>query len=141
MSGVLHYEPPIGSTQQNPPLEYMEELILHRWKGYWNKGSGDAILRFQSASGTTEMLILSHQKSGGFYLRYIDRNGDEWLSLADPTKLKEVTIVCDNWNASVGLILPKKQAWIAIKHFCETGQRTDAIPWIRPADIPKEGNW
>ena len=73
-------------------------------------------------------------EQNGFYLKYSDEAKQVWLSLEDPGKLTEVVECADEWYASVGLFLPKEKAWLAIKEFCQTGNRTDEITWIDPAE-------
>jgi hypothetical protein len=85
------------------------------------------------------MLILPNEKYG-YYLHYLDKAGNAWLSLHDPAKLRETAECADEWYASIGLFLPKDLAWIAVKEFIETGERSSEIKWIKPADLPEGGN-
>jgi hypothetical protein len=51
-------------------------------------------------------------------------------------------VICsDDWEASAGLFLAPEKAWIAISEFCRSGARSPDIEWIRPADMPADGNW
>ena len=43
--------------------------------------------------------------------------------------------------ASIGLFLPKEEAWEEIQYFIETGKPLSSIMWITPDDISENGNW
>lgn len=94
--------------------------------------------------GTENCLIIQHEACG-YYLKYHrvlrGRVEDSWLSLADRTKLN-VTVGDDTtWIASVGLFLPRELALIGVQEFRKTGRRSEQIEWIKPDDIPENGNW
>lgn len=94
--------------------------------------------------GTENCLIIQHEPCG-YYLKYhrVLRGHveDSWLSLADRTKL-DVTVGDDTtWIASVGLFLPRELALIGVQEFRKTGRRSEQIEWIKPDDIPENGNW
>jgi hypothetical protein len=88
----------------------------------------------------TEMLILPNDEHG-FYLKFLDENGDEWFSLENRDRMAEWAECCDEWYASIGLFVPRQKAWIATKEFCLTGKRTEEIAWITPEEMPAGSNW
>jgi len=118
---------------RNPDMNGLRKTILELGGEF-----GEATLLYDGKH--MARLILIFHDDYGYYLKYRNDDGKEWLSLADATRLKEV-VTPDDWEASVGLFVPLPEAWDAIKHFCECGERSDEIVWIRPSEVPAGGNW
>ena len=83
--------------------------------------------------------MLAHLELG-YYLNYMGRGNEEWLSLGDASRLSEV-VIPDDWKASAGLFIPPDKAWPAIEEFCQFGTRSERIAWISPEQVPDDGNW
>jgi hypothetical protein len=123
-------------AMRNPELEWLREIILDPFLP--GREFGEALIDFREGERRLSMILLSDPDLG-YYLKY-DPTGDTWLSLGDATRLGEV--VCpDDWQASAGLFVPPDKAWLAVSAFCRTGERSSAITWIRPTELPPEGNW
>lgn len=136
---TISYQGPSGEDDP-PTLETLEHLIVDLPAEYWNKGSGNVIIWHNSGSELIVMPNLEH----GIYLRYYAHpkdTDDVWLSLEDRTALEKTVECSDEWYASVGLFLRPDRAWLVVKEFYETGRKTDGVEWIRPIELPDEGNW
>ena len=118
---------------RNPDLNEFRQTILECGDEF-----GEATLVYEGEQTATLILIFHDQY--GYYLKYRNSDREEWLSLGDASRLKEV-VTPDDWEASVGLFVPLPRAWQAIKDFCESGERSAGIMWIRPSEIPAGGNW
>jgi hypothetical protein len=127
-------------VQTDPDLGELWHYIVDLPADYWNSGSGNAIL--SHSSGST-LLVLPHLQHGIYlkYLRARNESGDVWLTMADPTALNRTVECAEEWHASVGLFLSPRAAWLAVKDFCETGEPSSQVEWIRPSAIPDDGNW
>src|SRR5690242_18079282 len=120
----------------NPDMDWLRDLILNPFRP--EQEFGDALIRFQDGDQNTSLILISDRELG-YYLNHGAPN-DIWLSLGDASRLTEV--VCpDDWKASAGLFVPCDRAWLAISEFCRSGDRSSEIEWIRPEDVPPEGNW
>jgi hypothetical protein len=136
----ITFEDPIGSKLINPSMAVLRHLILTPDPQYWKQGSGDAILRFKEGKADRRMLIMPNEMYG-IYLKFLDEAGEEWLSLGEPGRLKEVTECSDEWFASIGLFVSRERAWLAVEELAQIGVRTDKIAWILPSDLPEDANW
>ena len=118
---------------RNPDLNELRKTIYELGGEF-----GEATLLYEGEQTAT--LILIFHDDYGYYLKYRNSDRKEWLSLSDASRLQEV-ITPDDWEASIGLFVPLPQAWGAIKDFCESGERSAGIEWIRPSEMPTGGNW
>jgi hypothetical protein len=130
---------PTGRRINDPSLDTVRQIILSPPAGYWYETIGVAALERYDGPSKKRLMVLPSEQHG-FYLKYSDEAKQVWLSLEDPGKLTEVIECADKWYASVGLFLPKEKAWLAIKEFYETGNRSEEITWIDPAEIPEGGS-
>ena len=121
---------------RNPGQAWLRELILD--PSHPGREWGEALITFRDAHRTSELIVIN-DRDLGHYLKY-EPTGDTWLSLGDAARLSEV-ICPDDWKASAGLFLAPQKAWIAISEFCRSGARSLDVEWIRPADMPDDGNW
>lgn len=121
---------------RGPAVGWLRDVILDPFSP--GREFGEALIEFREGERRLTMILLTDRELG-YYLKY-DPDGDTWLSLGDPHRLSEV--VCpDDWQASAGLFIPPEEAWFAVSEFCRTGERSGAIRWARPSDIPPDGNW
>jgi hypothetical protein len=121
---------------RNPDLEWLRDVILDPFCP--GREFGEALIDFDDGHRLRRMILIA-DRDLGYYLKY-DPGGDTWLSLGDASRLSEV--VCpDDWQASAGLFVPAEQAWLAVSEFCRSGERSTAIKWIRPGEVPVDGNW
>jgi hypothetical protein len=136
MSEVL-FEPRYAiRSVRDPDLDWLRDLILDPFRP--GREFGEAIITFRDGDRATDLILIA-DRDLGYYLKY-EPTGDTQLSLGDPSRLAEV--VCpDDWQASAGLFVPPDRAWLAISEFCRSDGRSSEIEWIRPEDIPPEGNW
>jgi hypothetical protein len=143
MSRIV-YRSPDGKVVQNPDVSTMQTLITNPPPGYWLSGCGAATIKFEDGASRHCLLILPNANYG-IYLKFIVlKNGiakETWLSLQDRAMLSKVCECSDEWYASIGLFLPKDIAWLAIEEFLKTGKRSEKVNWIRPVELPAEGNW
>jgi len=130
---------PTGRRITDPSLDAVRQMILSPPAGYWYETIGVAILERFDGTSKKRLMVLPSEKHG-IYLKYSDEAKQVWLSLEDRGKLTEVVECADEWYTSVGLFLPKEKAWVAIREFCRTGNRTVEITWIDPAEIPEGGS-
>lgn len=130
---------------EDPSPGYLRSLIIAPPPGYWTVGSGGATLDFETDDGRKLSLLILPNDSIGYYLHYLEEaNGrivNDWLSLWDENRLSEDASCSDQWMASVGLFLPADSAAVAVEEFARTGQRSQDIRWIRPSELPDDGNW
>lgn len=136
------FRDPNGDESEITDLNMMRQDIIDDFATYWMQGSGDGFIEFFDEGKKIAMLMLGPNIEHGLYLHFIDcvKNKD-LLSLYDESKLEEVAETAEEIYASVGLFLPKEEAWEGIKFFIETGRALSDIKWITPDDIPEEGNW
>jgi hypothetical protein len=133
----IHFQPRYAvSSVVNPELNWLRELILDPFRE--GREFGEATIQFREGERQLRMILISDPKLG-YYLNY-DPEKDTWLSLGDASRLSEV-ICPDDWEASAGLFISADKAWLAISEFCQTGERSGAIKWIRPSSLPEDGNW
>ena len=128
---------------RHPDLEQLEQLVLNPDGPGW-QFSQAGIDYFLGDGRMHHLIVLGHPELG-YYLQFLGPKGcfgpeDIWLALGNRFRLSEV--VCrDDWEASVGLFVPRAAAWEAIRHFCMTGGRSPAIEWISHRDVPATGSW
>jgi|APIni6443716594_1056825.scaffolds.fasta_scaffold1217404_1 hypothetical protein len=121
---------------RNPEPDWLRDVILDPFRP--GREFGEALIEFREEERRLSMILIADRELG-YYLKY-DPTADTWLSLGDASRLSEV--VCpDDWEASAGLFVSPEDAWVVISEFCRTGQRSSAIHWIRPIEIPEDGNW
>jgi hypothetical protein len=129
---------------ENPSPEHLVHLIVDPPANYWKRGSGDALLDFEERDGTSVSLLILPNESLGYFLKFLKFDGvrvsETWLSLWDRQNLDKVVECSDEWMASVGLFLPAECAAEVVSEFARTGARASSITWIRPSDLPPEGN-
>jgi hypothetical protein len=136
---TIWYQGPNGESDP-PSHEELERRIVDLPAEYWSQGSGNVTLQHDSGA---ELLVLPNL-AHGIYLRYYANRADAndvWLSLEDRNALERTAECAHEWYASVGLFLRSDRAWLAVKEFCETGRRSDRVRWIRPIELPDDGNW
>lgn len=123
-------------------LNGMKKEIIDNFDEFWMQGSGDGYIEFFVEDKKVSMLMLGPNIEHGLYLHYIDcvENVD-LLSLYDENRLDEVAETAEEIYASIGLFLPKEEAWEGIQYFVKTGKPLSSIKWITPDDIPENGNW
>ena len=128
---------------RHPDLDTLGRIILNPDGPGWQ--FSEAGIDYVFDTGRYHPLIVIRHPELGYYLQFLGGEGrfgpeDIWLSLGDRSRLGEV--VCpDDWQASAGLFVPLPLAWEAIRHFCTSGDRSAAIEWINPQDMPENGNW
>jgi len=142
---MIKFETPNGSIIDEPNANDLRKNMIDNFPDYWHQGTGAAaISRFDNEKCKQELLILPSDEYG-IYLKYlIVKNGrvvDEWLSLEDPSRLDTCAECSYEWYASVGLFLPIEKAWITINEFLISGNRSNQIDWIKPEEMPDDGNW
>ena len=72
----------------------------------------------------------------------ITADGTEYLSCGDADDLAEtVDVRDDDLLVSRGLFIPVRTALYAIRYFAENGQPDPAVKWIKPEDLPEDGNY
>jgi len=120
----------------DPDLATLRDLILNPCSP--GREFGDALISYRDNDRVVIMTLI-HDRDLGYYLQYGPPK-DTWLSLGDRRLLSEV--VCpDDWKAAAGLFIPADKAWLAISEFCRSGERSNAIEWMRPSEVPDDGNW
>ena len=123
-------------------LQRMKSEIIDNFDTFWMQGSGDGFIEFYAEDKKVSMLMLGSNIEYGLYLHYIDCiQKIHLLSLYDESKLNEVAESAEEVYASIGLFLPKEEAWKGIQYFVETGKPVPNIKWITPDNIPESGNW
>ena len=147
MAKIL-FGPPLGPPRELTDVSELKSAVLSYPCDYWLQGGGGASLETVGSDGTKKkLMILPHHNTGriGIYLRYAiivnNVHQENWLSLADRTKLDTVAECADEWYASVGLFLPPEAAWEGIEDFILTGEKSSRIEWIQPSELPEGGNW
>ncbi len=123
-------------------LNAMKSDIIDNFDTFWMQGSGDGYIEYFSEDKRISMLMLGPNIEYGLYLHYIDFvNNVDLLSLYDESRMEEVAETAEEIYASIGLFLPKEEAWEGICYFVKTGKPLSSIKWITPDDIPENGNW
>lgn len=123
-------------------LPAMKKEVIDNFNEFWMQGSGDGYIEFWVDEKKVSMLMLGPNLEYGLYLHYISCTENiDLLSLYDANRLDLVAETADEIYASIGLFLPKEDAWEGIQYFVETGQPFPGIEWITPNDIPENGNW
>jgi len=80
----------------------------------------------------------------GVYLQYDKRDGRirhmySYVAKGDLSRIREYVKTLHGTELSVGLFIPFREAWKAVKEFMETdGGRTSSIEWIDTRDLPPE---
>ena len=120
----------------NPELAWLQNVICESSKQ--GLEFGEATIEYHETDKSRSLILISDRELG-YYLLYQPKI-DTWLSLGDRTRLSEV-ICPDDWQASVGLFVSRDKAWLVIYEFCQSGERSSRIEWIRPTEIPEGGNW
>ena len=86
-------------------------------------------------------LCLAAADDLGMFLR-LTADGTEYLSCGDADDLAEtVDVRGDDLLVSRGLFIPVRTALSAIRYFAENGQPDPAVKWIKPEDLPEDGNY
>jgi hypothetical protein len=136
----LVFRDPTAKTEENPKLDVLHDLIVAPPPGYWDQGGGGAQLDYLTDASKTSLMICRSSRYG-ISLRFYDEQDSPWLSVEDEGKLLECTELYDEWYVSIGLFLPSGTAWLAVKEFCLTGQRSPKVQWMPASEIPDGGNW
>jgi hypothetical protein len=121
----------------DPDPDQLREVLIARTPP--GRDWGEALLNYHGDEPRRSMIVLADPDLG-YYLKYIESSGDEWLSLGDRSRLDKV-IRPDDWDVSVGLFVKPELAWHVVVAFCQSGARSTAITWLRPGDIPATGNY
>ncbi len=132
-------EGPTYEQSEDPDPDFLRRIVVELPDDYWGRGYGGAILTFTGKVAENQMIVQPNEEFG-IYLKVFGE-GFDWLSLADRSRLGEITTCCHDWEASVGLFLPPEAAWTAIEAFCRTGERSPAVEWVKSTDMPAESNW
>ena len=120
---------------RNPDLDWLRDLILEPFLP--GREFGEAFIEYRDGQQSVSLILLSDRQLGYYLKHFLGK--ETWLSLGDAARLSEV--VCpDDWEASAGLFVSPADAWSAIREFCLTGSRSSAIQWIRPSEVPPDGN-
>lgn len=139
------FRQPTGKTIANPSPGFVASAILSPPKDYWRQGNGDANIKCSEDGVEKSELIIAENEEFGFYMRFYDYeehpNPKPWLSLQDRSTLSVTTECCDEWIASVGLFVVPERAAKAVEEFVQTGHKPTSIEWIRPSEIPEDGNY
>ncbi len=139
MEKAIVWTGPTYQTSTEPDMAACRRLVLELPDEYWLQGNGQVQIRFL-AKETENQLLVSPNKNFGIALKIFIAEFD-WLSLHDPTRLAEITTVSEDWLTSVGLFLPPSDAWLAIAEFCQSGDRSSAVKWIKSTEMPPDSNW
>jgi hypothetical protein len=142
---LIIFESPNGLAIENPSVDKLREDMIDNCHKYWNQGHGSASISCICDEEDKRLLLVFPSEEYGMYLKYlVFKNGsviEEWLSLNDSKKL-DICIECSyEWYASIGLFLPKEKAWVAVNDFLMPGVRSNQINWIKPDEMPDDGNW
>lgn len=143
MARRIVFQAPNGLEIENPELYQLMKNMIHEFPEYWQQGNGNGILDFDDENKGRRRLLILPNAEFGIYLQYIKKDDpkETLLSLFNARELNRTAECGEKLYASIGLFLPKEQAWLAIEEFCKTGEKTDQIDWISPGAIPEEGNW
>ena len=96
-------------------LNVIKKDIIDNFDIYWMQGSGDGYIEYFSDDKRVSMLMLGSNIAYGLYLHYIDFvDNVEYLSLFDKSRLEEIVETAEEIYASIGLFLPKEEAWQGI---------------------------
>ena len=117
--------------------EVLEDIFIRELPigGKW----GDATIKYQDGAAIYKIIVLADE-THGFYLKYIDSTQEEFMSIADRSKLTEV-ICPDDWEVSVGLFLDREHAYKVLLDFIKNGKRSDTVEWIQEDEMPKDSCW
>jgi len=145
MDMTVSVHPP-GKTAQGRGLESLLNAIRTYPNSFWDEGTGSASVDIVDDAGRRKTLTMVPDRSEDtFYLKAHEFEGNSvvktWLSLGNRDRLGEVFEVDDDYQASKGLFVSPNLAAECVQHFAVTGGRSTAITWIRPADVPPDGNY
>jgi hypothetical protein len=133
---VIFTTPPYGDEIVNPDLRFIEILILYVNNEYWCAGPGQAWLDYKTDK-LTYKLVLTFDINYGFYLEYKDAKEDKFSSFGKGDFEHSVTVYVggDPWILPTKFFVSRNEAWLAVKHFCETGEMYGEITWARSSDV------
>lgn len=141
MKKVIFHDPE-GNELLITDMSALKRDVIDNFDIFWMQGSGDGYIEYFVEDKKVSTLMLGPNIEYGLYLHYIDEvERVDLLSLNDEENLNEVAETADEIYASIGLFLPKEEAWEGIQFFVETGKPLQSIKWITPDDIPETGNW
>jgi hypothetical protein len=128
---------------ENPPPDVLRGPFFS--KEFW-KGRKSDTVSFDYLGETEKVektLIVCYHADHGFYLHFHQGLSEEWVSLADDSRLKEIVEHCGDGDGpvSAGLFLPAEAAWEAVSEFCRTGNRSSRVKWSDMSDFPEEARW
>lgn len=139
------FRQPTGENILNPDPGFVASAMLSPPVGYWRQGSGDANIECWEDGINMSEIIIAENEQFGFYMRFYDNeehcNPEPWLSLQDRSMLAVTAECCDEWFASVGLFVIPERAAKAVAEYIQTGLKPTSIEWIRPSEIPENGNY
>ncbi len=138
----VFFNGPEGDVLLITDMSALKRDVIDNFDTFWMLGSGDGYIEYFVEDKKISTLMLGPNIEYGLYLHYIDEvDRLDLLSLHDKNNLNEVAETADEIYASIGLFLPKEEAWEGIQFFVETGKPLESIKWITPDDIPETGNW
>jgi hypothetical protein len=142
---TITVESPSGFVIHNPDINNLKSDMIDNFPEYWHQGNGAAAINYRIDDIFQYTLVVLPSDNYGLYLKYlIKENGrviEEWLSMQNPLLLDSIVECSDEWYASIGLFLPLEKAWLAIKEFLDSGEKSMEITWVTSAAIPENGNW
>lgn len=129
----LTFGPPCGDFILSPNPDMVAALVTSRGEDYWNQGSREGGLHYESEEGRLSLLVLQFHKAHGFFVTFDAReSGCPYVMVEDESRVGTVLI----WDASGRRTLPASYfvapdvAVQAVREFCRSGTRTPGAKWI-----------
>jgi hypothetical protein len=146
---AMTFEGPLGSTEINPSLEYLQAIIFDQPESYWQAGSGDssmAVVEHLGPKRTAALegepaLMLFLVEPHGFFFDYFDNtekfttqfvplsedsNGPPWVQ----------HYVCgEAFYAPKSCFVSRQIAWEIVAEFLQTKRRSNAVNWVERSTL------
>lgn len=128
---------PTGSVVSSPSLEVLKELLL-KGNRYWEKGSGDIGLEFQSGQTLRSMTLICRERMGTYVEYMAGRDDyDTQLCIGDEQcgQANEVWVGGEKHHLPACAFVSNEIAERAISCFLSTGLPDDTLTWKRRSEI------
>jgi len=136
----LTWCPPVGEgIIVSPSLAELEAAILHRGAEFWDSGSCDGGLYFDSDSRAVSELYLAFSEAAGFLIRHTDCVSYEERALTSSAPSMETVVIYPGgnaWRLPRSFFVERALAWTAVQQFRTDGSCAPTLPWA-PFDFPE----
>jgi hypothetical protein len=139
MRKIVFTVPLNGAEIPDPSMEQLREWVFHGGEKFWAAGSGQGLLEHVTDGPRKRWpnLLLMFEESEGFYLEYIDGQGQYHVPIASEDYGRKVLVYIggDPIQVPPAFFLSADIAWSVVEEFCRSGEGSSTIRWKRRKEV------